>query len=304
MSKRKQTLSENLAIAARLAEYAELLEQQGADGFRERAYRNAAREISEFKVPLSETLKNKGRDGLVVLPAIGKGIAAAIAEIILTGKWSQLDRARGELVPEKLFMTIPGIGPRFAKAMVEDAHLESLEDLEYAIHTNEPPIKELGPRRREAIAAILEKRLGRFVFPKPAASQLPPVELILEVDAMYRARAAAGTLKLIAPKRHNPEGVKWLPIMHARHDDWHFTALFSNTALAHKLDKTNDWVAIYHENKNYVETRSTVVSQAHGSMETHRIVRGREKECNEFYVRKNSTSMTSFGLKSLSPENE
>jgi hypothetical protein len=270
---------ENLAIAAKLSEYAELLEQQGADGFREKAYRNAAQEITDMETPLSETLKNEGRDGLIALTAIGKGIAAAIAEIILTGKWSQLDRVRGELIPEKLFMTLPGIGPKLAKAMADDAHLESLEDLEHAIHSGEPPINGLGQRRREAISAVLEKRLGRFISPKRAGKQLPPVELILQVDKMYRERATRGALRLIAPKRHNPKTLKWLPIMHARHDDWHFTVLFSNTNLAHQLDKTRDWVVIYYEKEGFNEGRSTVVTQSKGPLKGQRVIRGREKEC-------------------------
>jgi hypothetical protein len=199
------------------------------------------------KISLREILKSEGRDGLVSLHAIGTGIAAAIAEIINTGKWSQLDRARGELVPEKLFMTLPGIGTKLAQAMADEAHFESLEDLEHAIHSGKPSIPGLGQRRREALTAILEKRLGRFVPVKTSGPPARPVELILEVDAMYRARAAAGVLKLIAPKRHNPEELQWLPIMHARHDDWHFTALFSNTALAIKAGKTKDWVVIFHE---------------------------------------------------------
>ncbi|MEZ5738312.1 MAG: hypothetical protein R3E68_01835 [Burkholderiaceae bacterium] len=55
---------------------------------------------------------------------------------------------------------------------------------------------------------------------------------------MYRERAAAGSLRTIAPRRFNPSGESWLPVMHASHGPWHFTALFSNTARAHQLART------------------------------------------------------------------
>ena len=46
--------------------------------------------------------------------------------------------------------------------------------------------------------------------------------------------------KTIAPRRFNPEGNSWLPIMHTEMQGWRFTALYSNTARAHDLGKTGD----------------------------------------------------------------
>jgi len=50
----------------------------------------------------------------------------------------------------------------------------------------------------------------------------------------YR-KAADGSLRTIAPKRFNPSGEAWLPVPHAQRGEWHFTALYSNTARAHPL---------------------------------------------------------------------
>jgi hypothetical protein len=72
----------------------------------------------------------------------------------------------------------------------------------------------------------------------------PPIEMLLEVDALYRARDAAGTLRRIAPKRFNSADEAWLPIIHAQRGEWHLTALYSNTAQAHELGRTKDWVVI------------------------------------------------------------
>jgi hypothetical protein len=102
--------------------------------------------------------------------------------------------------------------------------------------------------------------------------------LLLQVDRMYRERAAAGLLRKIAPRRFNPGGEAWLPIMHASHDDWRFTVLFSNTRLAHELGKTTDWVVIYHQKEGQPEGRSTVVTATRGPNAGRRTVRGREEE--------------------------
>lgn len=270
----------NLAVAAKLRAYADLLEQQGADGFRERAYRRAADTVSALDRPVEDILSEEGRPGLIALPNVGKGIAGAISELVSTGRWGQLERLRGELAPERLFQTVPGIGPKLAETLADDMHMETLEDLESALRLGDPPIPGFGPRRRASVAAVLAERLGRPVFRKDHGEvPAPDVATLLKVDAMYRERAAKGSLRKIAPKRFNPTGAAWLPVMHARHDDWHFTALFSNTALAHQLGKTDDWVVIYYQQEGHAEGRCTVVTETHGALEGRRVVRGREDEC-------------------------
>lgn len=87
----------------------------------------------------------------------------------------------------------------------------------------------------------------------------------------------------IAPKRFNPEGKAWLPILHTSRDGWSFTVLYSNTARAHELDKTHDWVVIYYE-RDGREDQATVVTASHGTLEGKRIVRSREAECERYYA--------------------
>ncbi|MCP4316363.1 MAG: DNA-binding protein [Hyphomicrobiales bacterium] len=274
-SKSKQRDRTNFEIAAKLREYADLLEYQGADGFRERAYRGAADVLKALDQPVADMLASGGRDSLVALPGIGKSIAGAISEILVTGRWSQLERLRGTLDPEKLFQTVPGIGPTLSARLADDLKLETLEDLETAIHLGEKHIAGIGPRRRTAIAAVLSERLGRsFARNSLRRAPRPPTELVLQVDTMYRKRSASGTLRKIAPKRFNPTGEQWLPVMHARHDNWHFTALYSNTRLAHQLGTTKDWVVIYFEAEGEPEGRCTVVTETRGPMKGRRVVRG------------------------------
>ena len=107
----------------------------------------------------------------------------------------------------------------------------------------------------------------------------PSVKTLLKVDEAYREGAAANTLPRIAPKRFNPEGRAWLPIMHTDRDDWHFTALFSNTARAHDLGRTHDWVVLYYYDGDHREGQCTVVTETRGPLMGQRVVRGREAEC-------------------------
>jgi putative hydrolase len=120
--------------------------------------------------------------------------------------------------------------------------------------------------------------LGRGQTRRRRRGPAPGVRLLLEIDARYRKQAAAGELPKIAPKRFNPEGKAWLPILHAEREGWHFTALFSNTARAHDLAKTDDWVVIYFYDDDHQEGQCTVVTETHGPMEGERVVRGRENE--------------------------
>jgi hypothetical protein len=227
-----------------------------------------------------ELLDREGVDGLVKLPGIGKGLAAAIDEIARSGRLSQLDRLRGEASPETLFQTLPGVGRKLAEDIHETLHVDTLEGLETAAHDGSLlTVPGVGERRAAAIRAGLSALLGRGQGQRSRLGPAPPVRLLLAIDASYRKQAAAGELPKIAPKRFNPEGKAWLPILHTEREGWHFTALFSNTARAHDLGKTDDWVVIYFYDEDHQEGQCTVVTETHGPMQGERVVRGREGEC-------------------------
>lgn len=113
--------------------------------------------------------------------------------------------------------------------------------------------------------------------PRPSSS-LPSVEDLLSVDREYREKSDAGELKLIAPRRFNPTGEAWLPILHTDRGEHHYTALFSNTARAHELGRTHDWVVLYVDGRD-AEQQYTVITSGRGAFRGRRIVRGREAEC-------------------------
>ena len=270
----------------KLQEMADLLEQQGANPFRIRAYRQAAESVPGLDRELSEILEEEGHKGLVVLPNIGKGIAAAISEIITTGRWTQLDRLRGILDPVHLFQTVPGIGPGLAERIRDELHIDTLEALENAAYNGSlEQVKGIGTRRLEALRASLSSMLGRARKGR-STTELngPDVGMLLHVDLVYREKAKTDELHRIAPRRFNPEGEAWLPILHMEEGGWHFTAMFSNTALAHQLHRTDDWVVIYFYDDHHQEGQHTVVTETHGSLTGKRVVRGREKACRSYYL--------------------
>ena len=278
-------LSDNPSIGERLREMAELLAAQGANPFRAGAYRKAADAVTQLSGDIREIFDREGTAGLETIPGVGKGIASAIAEILITGRWGQLERLRGTVDPCALFRTIPGVGEDLARRIHDALAVDTLEALELASHDGRlETVAGIGPRRAAALRASLTAMLDRVRRPRlaPPAQSEPPVELLLEMDREYREQAGVGALPTIAPKRFNPQGERWLPIFHADRKGWHFTALFSNTARAHELERTHDWVVIYfYDGEHHVEGQRTVVTETRGALVGKRVVRGRESECRE-----------------------
>ena len=86
---------DNQAIADKLLELADLLEQQSANPYRVNAYRRAARSVAVHGEDLSELDKREGLRGLDSLPGVGRSISLAIQEMLATGRWMQLERLPG-----------------------------------------------------------------------------------------------------------------------------------------------------------------------------------------------------------------
>lgn len=270
----------NKQAAEIFRECATILKQQAANPFRVNAYLRAANVLDALQDDVRTLLEKEGTAGLVKLPGIGTGLAAAIEEIARSGRLSQLDRLRGEASPETLFRTLPGVGPKLAEDIHGILHVDTLEALEAAARDGSLlQVPGVGERRAAAIRAGLSAVLGRGQPRREPLGPSPAVPLLLAIDATYRRQAATGELPRIAPRRFNPEGKAWLPILHAEREGWHFTALYSNTARAHDLGRTDDWVVIYFYDDDHREGQCTVVTETHGPMKGERVVRGREAEC-------------------------
>lgn len=287
----------NTDIAEALEEVAFLLEEQGADRYRVRAYRQAAAVVRGHPRSVGRLAAEKGMDGLTALPGIGRSTGSAIREFVLTGRIALLERLDGQVSPEDLFCKIAGIGDELARNIHKTLGIESLEELEVAAHDGRlAAVPGFGPRRvagvRDALAGILSRSSRRRARQRrwdehnkvPFDHHSPSVADLLDVDAEYRRRASEGVLRCIAPRRFNPERKAWLPVLHTKRGDWQMSAMFSNTARAHELGKTDDWVVIYFEQDGQ-EDQCTVVTEPHGPLAGRRVVRGREEECRSYYQR-------------------
>jgi DNA polymerase (family 10) len=113
-------------------EMADLLELQGGDRFRIRAYRGAARSVeAESESVLARV--TRGRKALLGIGGIGPALAAVIEEIATTGRFPALERAR-RLGPSGIqeLMRLEGIGARRATQLVTTLGIRTLDDLERA----------------------------------------------------------------------------------------------------------------------------------------------------------------------------
>jgi putative hydrolase len=277
----------NEAIAAALAEIADLLERQGATPFRVRAYRQGAETVRHAQRPLQAILAERGQRGLMRLPGIGDSLAAAIEKIIHAKRLPLLERLRGGGAPERLFSTVADIGPKLAARIHEELGIRTLTELEAACWDGRlARVPGMGQKRiravRESLAGRFKRGADRPQAPARPAEDQPPVEVLLDIDRQYRELAARDRLLRVAPRRFNPEGRAWLPILHAERHGRHYTALYSNTSRAHELGALRDWVVIYREDKKLGGTW-TVVTARLGALKGRRVVRGREAECAAWY---------------------
>ena len=285
------TLEENRVIAAQLGEIATLLAHQGAIEFRVRAYRAAADTVRHLEVPLREIFEREGIDGLISIPTVGQSIAHVIEQYLRSGRMVLLDRLRGEETAERLFASLPGLGRELAHRIHEQLEIETLPELMAALADGRlQKVPGMGKKRLRAIRESLSVRLRHPDVAEPrqfdlgsSESDRVPISELLDIDSQYRRLATQGKLPKIAPIRFNPQGTAWLPILHTHRGDRHYTALYSNTARAHELNTTRDWVVIYRDDSQ-AQGRWTVITSQFGKLRGWRIVRGREDECAEYYL--------------------
>ena len=285
-------MTQNQQIAGSLEEVSRILAEQGANRFRVQAYVHAADALRLLPEPVAEVLAREGLEGLEKIPGVGETIAHVIRDIVLHGHSGMLERLRGESDPITLLASVPGIGKNTAWRLHEELGIETLQELEAAAHDGRlEELAGIGKKRLAGIRDTLAQRLGRMPKPRSSipVSYEPSIAEVLDVDRQYREEARAGKIKLIAPKRFNPTGEAWLPVLHTTRGPRHYTALFSNTARAHELGKTNDWVVLFYD-ADGTERQCTVITSTFGPLQGRRIVRGREAECADFYRTTSSLS--------------
>lgn len=184
---------QNTEIAAMLDALADLLEIEGANRFRVRAYRKGARTIAEH--PRSMNALVSAEEDLTVLPGIGKELAAKIQEMVETGHLGKLEevkqRTPGTLVQ---LLKIEGLGPKRVQALYEILNITNLDELEIAAKQNR--IRELhgfGAKIEEKILADLaQAREARERTRLDIAESLiePLVDYLRGLDGVTRVEVA------------------------------------------------------------------------------------------------------------------
>ncbi len=279
----------NEEIAHVLERIADLLEAQGANVHRVRAYRDGAQRVREAGESLAGLVRRGEEQALLEIPGIGERLGGLIFEYVRTGRSGLLERLQGEVTPESLFTQIPGIGPELAREISTQLDVHTFQELEQAAHDGRlAAVEGFGPKRVEMVrvylAGLLSRAAQRRTQELEAPEVQPAVELLLALDEAYRRQAEAGELPTITPQRFNPEKKAWLPVLEGHAGGWQFSIMYSNTARAHELDKTRDWVVIYYR-RDGQEDQVTVVTETGGPLAGKRVVRGREAECREYYAR-------------------
>ena len=147
----------NRDVAAAFDEIADLLEFQNANPFRVRAYRNAARKITDLSEPLANVAADPNRE-LTEIDGIGKDLAQKIGELLGTGSIEMLEQLRTEIPGGVLAMVrIPGMGPKKAAALFKELGITSLDELKAACEADRVAgLKGFGKKTQEKILAGID----------------------------------------------------------------------------------------------------------------------------------------------------
>ncbi len=201
---------QNSEIARLFDDLADLLEIDGANSFRLRAYRNAARMISDLPESMTDIVEDPDRSP-DELSGIGKDLAKKIVTIVETGTLPQLDEMR-EKIPAGVvdMLRLPGLGPKKAAVLFHDLSITNLDELKQAAEQGQiHALKGFGKKTEESILeglAHAQESAGR-VFLADAKVQadaiieslakLPAVKQISDAGSLRRRRETVGDLDVL-----------------------------------------------------------------------------------------------------------
>lgn len=172
----------NEDIASAFDEMGDLLDIQGENTFRVRAYRRAAQVVRGLPRQLAEM---HGTDEFDELPGIGADLAAKIAELLTTGHLAALQKLRHE-VPQGVreLLSLPALGPVRARALFDKLGICGIDDLRRALTEDRlSHVRGFGPGIRSQLAQALEQRQTAHAARVPfsvAAQYATPLRSFLE----------------------------------------------------------------------------------------------------------------------------
>ena len=111
-----------------------LLELDGANPFRVRAYQNASRALGQMNRHLMDVIES---NALTDIKGIGKGLSSLIADVVMTGEWGDIQSLYDRVPPGLVEMVgIPGLGPKRARILSKELDVSSIESLKSACENN------------------------------------------------------------------------------------------------------------------------------------------------------------------------
>ncbi len=199
----------NAEIASVFREIADLLDLEQANPFRIRAYRNAARTVEELTTDLADLIA-AGKE-LPRLPGIGADLAGKIREIATTGRCATLDQLRKSEPPGLVeFLTLPGLGPKRAKAIYDELGVHTLNQLHRAAKDRRlRQVAGLGEATERRIMAAIEARAGRPVRHKLSVA----AQIADSLVAWLRGAPGVRTVEVAGSYRRSKETVGDLDIL-------------------------------------------------------------------------------------------
>jgi DNA polymerase (family 10) len=200
----------NATISAIFDEIADLLDIQGANPFRVRAYRNAARTIGELGTDV-KTLMERGT-AATDIPGIGEDLANKINEIVQTGHCQFLEKQRKEVPPAvTALLRVPGLGPKRVRILWHDLEIQTLAQLLQA--AKDGRIRDLpgfGAKTEQKIIDSVQAHLGearRFKlseavqYAEALGAYLRKVQGVKQVEiagSLRRMKETVGDLDVLA----------------------------------------------------------------------------------------------------------
>jgi DNA polymerase (family 10) len=200
---------QNAEIAAMFDQAADLLEIQGANQFRVRAYRRAARVVEGL--PQSVRSLISAKQNLSELPGIGEDLAGKITDIVKTGHFQLLDSLKKKL-PGQLgdIAALPGLGPKRVKLLYQKLKVRSLDDLRRVVKAGRlHELRGFGPSIEKKLADALEKPRPQKRFKLSVAeaeaealvSHLRDGGRVVVAGSYRRRRDTVGDLDVLATAR-------------------------------------------------------------------------------------------------------
>lgn len=206
---------QNQEIADRLARAADLLDIQGGNAYRVRAYRDAAQTIAGLADSLADRVANDS--DLTELPGIGRGLAEKIAGLLETGAFPELEQLEAEFPPELAeLMQLAGLGPKRVKTLHDELGVESREDLRQAVQAQR--VRQLSGFGIKTEVAIAE-RLGQDQGQEARIRLLQAEDIANHLVKMLERVAGVERLTIAGSYRRRKETVGDLDILVIAEDD-------------------------------------------------------------------------------------